>query len=213
MTTDTTLADIDAQAYDQQAILPDYIIWDEQTDSNSIIRKVAQEMQFPLSEQDKKDIKTLDEKYELELTKQGCAGLAAPQIGISKQCIIFGVLDGPRLKKWRPDLTQTMPKSTWLNPSWEPDGVEMSEAYEACFTVPNTSGLVKRYTKIKYRAYDTSGNLLEGTAEGFLARVIQHEIDHLQGVLFIDYVDRKDLLSFEEYRERRKKAMEVMNGE
>jgi peptide deformylase len=57
------------------------------------------------------------------------------------------------------------------------------------------------------------GNLLEGTAEGFLARVIQHEIDHLRGVLFIDYVDKQDLLSFDEYRERRKKAMEVLSGE
>lgn len=204
MTADTTTT---------EHTLPDYITWNEQTDSNSLIRKTAKELEFPLSEQDIQDIKTLDEKYELELIKQGCAGLAAPQIGISKQFIIFGVLGDPRLKKWRPDLTQTTPKSIWLNPSWEKVGTETSDAYEACFTIPNTSGLVKRYCKIKYKAYDVSGNLLEGTAEGFLARVIQHEIDHLHGKLFIDYVDKKDLLSFEEYRERRRRALEVMNAE
>jgi peptide deformylase len=151
--------------------LPDYIIWNEQTTADSVIRTPAGMMEFPLTEQDKADIETLDKKYELELLKQGCAGLAAPQIGISKQFIIFALQDDPRLKKWRPDLTQTMPKSIWLNPSWEPFSHEMSEAFEACFTIPETSGPVKRYTKIKYKAYDTRGNLLEGTAEGFLARV------------------------------------------
>lgn len=97
----------------EQELLPDYIVWNEQTNSNSVIRRPAEEMQFPLSEQDVQDIKTLDEKYESE---QGCAELAAPQIGISKQFIIFAVADDPRLKKWRSDLTQTMPKSIWLNP-------------------------------------------------------------------------------------------------
>lgn len=192
--------------------LPNYIIWNEQTAADSVIRTPAREMKFPLTEQDKADIETLNEKYELEILKQGCAGLAAPQIGISKQFIIFALYDDPRLKKWRPDLTQTMPKSVWLNPSWEPLGLEMSEAFEACFTISETSGPVKRYTKIKYTAYDVQGNFLEGTAEGFLARIIQHEIDHLKGVLFIDYVDEKDLLSFDEYRERRRKAMEVIGG-
>jgi peptide deformylase len=190
--------------------LPIYIAWEEKSDTDKMLRRKTIAFSFPLSLEDKRDIDILEKKFDGE---ESCSGLAAPQIGISKKAIVFHAPNDPKLKKWRTDLTQTMPKSIWLNPSFEPIGSEMSEAFEACFSVPNTAGPVKRYTKIKYKAYDINGNLIQGEAEGFLARVIQHEIDHLNGKLYIDYVAKEDMLTMEEYRERRKKAMEVMQEE
>ena len=78
-----------------------------------------------------------------------------------------------------------MPKTLWINPSYEPLGEEMHEDYEACFSVKDIAGLVRRYKQVHYRAYDKDGKLIEGKAEGFLARIIQHEIDHLNGILFL----------------------------
>jgi peptide deformylase len=187
--------------------LPNYLVWEENSDSDKKLRKKTIALSFPLSQEDKRDIAILERKFDRE---ESCSGLAAPQIGISKKIIIFQAPDDPKLKKWRTDLTQSMPKTIWLNPSFEPDGVEMREDFEACFSIPNTAAPVKRYTKIKYKAYDLNGNLIKGEAEGFLARVIQHEIDHLNGTLYIDHVTKEDMLTMDEYRERRKKAMEVM---
>lgn len=187
--------------------LPDYVIFDldKENQDNKSIRIQAKELIFPLSESDLEDISTLEKKFDQE---EGCAGLAAPQIGISKRIIIFALPDDPEIKKWRPDFTQSMPKTIWLNPSFEASGDDMSEDYEACFSVPNIAAKVKRYNKINYKAYDIEGNLIQGQAEGFLARIIQHEIDHLNGILFIDHVSKDSLMSMEEYRQMRKEAME-----
>jgi len=210
MTFTATITTANSNAENKQEVLADYIIWSEKANAKSIIRQKVKALQFPLSVADKQDIETLEKKFDSE---EFCAGLAAPQIGIAKQFIIFQVPDDPKLKKWRLDLTQSMPKTIWLNPSYEPLSEETHEDFEACFSIPNTAGPVKRYTKIKYRAYDKAGNLIEGIAEGFLARVIQHEIDHLKGILYIDHVPEEKMLSMEEYIERRKKAMEVMEQE
>jgi peptide deformylase len=101
-----------------------------------------------------------------------------------------------------------MPKTLWINPSYEPLGEEMHEDYEACFSVKDIAGLVRRYKQVHYRAYDKDGKLIEGKAEGFLARIIQHEIDHLNGILFVDLVPQSELMSIEEYRKKRAAMME-----
>ncbi len=185
--------------------LPNYeVINVAQPQEHSVLRKPAQVLQFPLCPEDINDIQILEAKFDQE---QNCSGLAAPQIGISKRVIVFAAPENPEYKKWRPDFTQSMPKSIWINPSYEPIGSDQHEDYEACFSVGEMAGPVKRYKKISYRAYDLHGQLIEGSAEGFLARIIQHETDHVYGILFIDLVPEGKLLPIAEYRRRRQEAL------
>lgn len=177
--------------------LPDYV----PTDS-PVLHKAAQNFTFPLTKEDLKDVATLEAKYDAE---ENCAGLAGPQIGIDKAIIIFAVADDPDLKKFRKDLVQTMPKTIWLNPSYEPIGKSMTEDWEGCFSVPDVAGLVKRYTKIRYTAFDKTGQKITGTASGFLARLIQHEVDHTNGILFTRLAIKT--MPLDEYRAMRKKSM------
>jgi peptide deformylase len=185
--------------------LPAYLILnDSNKDDIAILRARAEPLRFPLSLEDKHCIQILSDKFDAE---SNCAGLAAPQIGLSKQVIIFAVPDDANLKKWRPDLVQTMPKTIWINPTYEPLGNETHKDYEGCFSVNHVTGPVTRFKKIQYSAYTLEGTHVEGVAEGFLARIIQHEIDHLHGHCFIDHVLEHELLPIEEYRERRRKLM------
>lgn len=187
-------------------MLPPYVVLnDPECPNTEVLRSPAEAFTFPLSKEDIDLINTLVHKYDQE---GNCAGLAAPQIGIGKRVIVFEVPDDPALKKWRPDLEETMPKTIWLNPSYEAVTEEFQEDYEGCFSVANLAGPVKRHKKIRYKAYNQDGSLIEGTATGFLARVIQHEIDHLNGKLCIDYVAPDELLTIDEYRKRRAAAME-----
>lgn len=185
--------------------LPEYLSVEA---SNSYVeptlRNISKLFVFPLSEEDKHDISTLEAKFDQE---ESIAGLAAPQIGIAKRAIVFAVPDDPNLKKFRHNLTQTMPKTIWLNPSYKPLLTQKHEDYEACFSVKDRAALVRRYKVISYVAYDKEGNLSSGIAEGFLARVIQHEIDHLNGKLFIDYVKYENLLTIEQYKTIRKERL------
>ncbi len=189
---------------------PEYIVADIDNDIPSVLVTSAKELTFPLNQADIKDIKILETKFDSETNM---AGLAGPQIGIAKKIIIFAAQENPQLKKWRPDFTQFMPKTIWINPSYE--GIEeegFNEDYEGCFSVKELTGPVLRYKKIKYKAYDIDGNLVEGKAEGFLARMIQHEIDHVNGKLFIYKVPAEKRLPIEIYREKRRKAMEAEEG-
>lgn len=186
--------------------LPSYVVINNPHETRAdVLRNPAEPLSFPLSESDKKIIETLVTKFDQE---ENCAGLAAPQIGFGKQVIVFAVDDDPDLKKWRPDLTDTMPKTVWINPTYEPVGEDKHTDYEGCFSVDEITGPVPRFKIIRYSAFTSDGTRVEGTAEGFLARLIQHEIDHLNGHCFIDYVQENELLSIEEYRKKRKEAME-----
>lgn len=181
--------------------LPEYVVFDPTKDKDipKIYRTIAKPLSFPLSAEDEKDMGLLTAKYDSEAN---CAGLAAPQIGISKAIIVFSVPDNdPELKKRRPDLIDTMPKTVWINPKYE--GIESfgyNEDYEACFSIKDYTGPVTRYKKISYEAHTPTGQLVKGTAEGFLARLIQHETDHLNGILWIDKVDPSKMMPLDEYR-------------
>ena len=132
--------------------------------------------------------------------KQG-VGLAAPQIGISKAIIVFAAPDDPELKKYRKDFTQTMEKTIWINPSYEGLESDKHRDVEGCFSVKDLAGVVQRYKKIKYKAFDFKKNRwVSGVAEGFLARIIQHEIDHVNGTLCIDRAEK--VFSIEEYKKQ-----------
>ena len=166
---------------------------------------MGQPFTFPLSAEDLAIIKTLEAKYDSE---ENCSGLAAPQIGFSKQAIVFALDADEELKKWRPDISDTMPKTIWLNPHYEPVGDDKHIDYEACFSVGDSAGPVARYKTIRYQAYLVDGTKVDGVAHGFLARIIQHEIDHVHGILYTRYVPEGQLLPLDEYRRMRKEAME-----
>jgi len=107
------------------------------------------------------------------------AGLAAPQIGVGLQVVIFGFERNPRY----PD-APTVPKTVLINPELTPLSDEQEDGWEGCLSVPGLRGVVPRYTQLKYAGYDLEGNRIEREAEGFHARVVQHECDHLQGILY-----------------------------
>lgn len=108
------------------------------------------------------------------------AGLAAPQIGVDLQLVIFGS-DAPNPRY--PD-APIVPRTVLLNPVITPVGDEEEEGWEGCLSVPGLRGVVPRWRRIRYSGFDPSGKGIEREAEGFHARVVQHECDHLAGVLY-----------------------------
>lgn len=125
--------------------------------------------------------------------------MAAPQIGYPYQIIIFAVNDDKLLKQLRPDLTDTMPRTIWVNPSYTGIGSKDSEDMEGCFSIKNHVGKVKRYQHIQYEAISTDGSKITGEAKGFLARVIQHEVDHIKGILCLDSLSGDEKIDKQEY--------------
>jgi peptide deformylase len=107
------------------------------------------------------------------------AGIAAPQIGVSLQVVIFGVGANPRY----PDAEQ-VPYTVLINPVLEPLGTETEEGWEGCLSVPGMRGLVPRHKTLRYRGFDPYGRPFDRSVSGFHARVVQHETDHLLGILY-----------------------------
>jgi len=107
------------------------------------------------------------------------AGLAAPQIGIDLQVVIFGVTRNPRY----PD-AEEVPYTVLINPKIASLDQEMDEGWEGCLSVPGMRGLVPRYKRLLYQGFDQYGKTIERSVNGFHARVVQHEYDHLQGILY-----------------------------
>ena len=118
-------------------------------------------------------------------------GLAAPQLGINKRAIVFG-MDTHPVKKNLPSIPYTI----LFNPTFEPASDAMQEEYEGCLSVGDLRGKVPRYTHILYRGYDVAGNLIERDVSDLHARAVQHEIDHLDGIIFIDKVKNYQSLGF-----------------
>jgi len=107
------------------------------------------------------------------------AGLAAPQIGVSQRVVIFGVESNPRY----PD-AEDVPFTVLVNPRIVLLSKEVEEGWEGCLSVPGMRGIVPRYTRLRYTGFDGEGNPVDRVAEGFHARVVQHECDHLDGILY-----------------------------
>ena len=107
------------------------------------------------------------------------AGLAAPQIGVNLQLVIFGVSHNARYPEAPP-----VPRTVLINPQIEPLGSDEEEGWEGCLSVPGLRGLVPRFALIRYRGLDPLGQAIEREADGFHARVVQHEVDHLVGRLY-----------------------------
>ena len=110
---------------------------------------------------------------------QSGAGLAAPQIGVPLRVVIFGVDHNPRY----PD-AEPVPYTEIVNPVLMPLGDEMEEGWEGCLSVPGLPGVVPRYARLGYTGFDPQGRPIKREANGFHARVVQHECDHLDGILY-----------------------------
>jgi peptide deformylase len=110
---------------------------------------------------------------------QNGAGLAAPQIGMGLRVVIFGVEHNPRY----PD-AEPVPYTEIVNPVIMPLTDAMEDGWEGCLSVPGLRGVVARHALIRYRGLDPRGQLIEREARGFHARVVQHECDHLDGILY-----------------------------
>ena len=107
------------------------------------------------------------------------AGLAAPQIGVNLQLVIFGFSHNARYPEAPP-----VPRTVLINPQIEPLGSDEEEGWEGCLSVPGLRGVVPRFALIRYRGLDPLGQAIEREADGFHARVVQHEVDHLVGRLY-----------------------------
>jgi len=120
-------------------------------------------------------------------------GLAAPQIGVDLQLVIFGFDHSERY----PDAPE-VPRTILLNPVITPLSQDMEEGWEGCLSVPGLRGAVNRWSLIRYEGVDPRGARIQRTAEGFHARVVQHECDHLDGVLYPQRMTDHRLLMFTE---------------
>jgi peptide deformylase len=107
------------------------------------------------------------------------AGLAAPQIGVNLQLVIFGFKQNQRY----PEAPQ-VPETVLLNPLLTPLSDEQEEGYEGCLSVPGLRGSVPRWTSLRYEGVDQFGQTIRREVDGFHARVVQHEVDHLHGILY-----------------------------
>jgi peptide deformylase len=107
------------------------------------------------------------------------AGLAAPQIGVGLQVVIFGVEQNSRYPQ-----AEEIPDTVLINPVLTPLSDELEEDWEGCLSVPGLRGMVPRHARLRYQGFDERGNPIDRSVSGFHARVVQHECDHLMGILY-----------------------------
>ena len=134
--------------------------------------------------------KIIHDMTETMLDAEGI-GLAAPQVHIKKQIIIFRVFDDDNSQD------NEIKVIALINPKIYKVDDEQDSRWEGCLSIPGMLGLVKRFSKINYEGYDMQGNLIKQTAQGMQARVIQHEYDHLQGILYTHKLVDKNAYGFE----------------
>ncbi|RDI43345.1 peptide deformylase [Aquicella lusitana] len=151
-----------------------------------VLREPAREVSFPLDEEIRQFIEELRVFFsDLESPLGKPAGLAATQVGMPLRIAIIQV--PPEAKRIRKEVYDTLPPTVLINPVYFPILEEgKNKDWEGCYSVTDKMGEVYRYTAIHYEACDGNGKTITGTARGFLARLIQHEVGHLNGELYID---------------------------
>lgn len=176
----------------------------ENKTSHQVLLEPAQEITFPLTA----EINTLIDQMLEKLNELQGAGLAAPQVGYPYKIIVYQVLE--MAKKFRADWYAALPPTVLINPSFEPI-VEagFTDDWEGCFSVETQMGKIRRYTSIRFQGFDRDGNKIEGQADGYRARILQHEINHLNGCLIPKHF-RDDLPfgSIEEMKKLRQEEIE-----
>jgi len=133
----------------------------------------------PVERFDTPELRILIADMEETMAALNGAGLAAPQIGIPLQLAIFGVEFNPRYPEAEP-----VPHTVLVNPVLTPMDGEIEEGWEGCLSVPGMRGLVPRYKRLRYQGFDARGTPIDRTVADFHARVVQHECDHLAGILY-----------------------------
>lgn len=123
----------------------------------------------------------------------GGAGLAAPQIGVGLRVVIFGCESNPRYPQ-----VEAVPFTILVNPLLTPLSDELEEDWEGCLSLPRLRGVVPRWTRLSYRGFDAEGRLIERAVTGFHARVVQHECDHLDGILYPMRIKNMRLFGFQD---------------
>ena len=137
------------------------------------------QVSLPVKDFDSDDLRLLLRDMRDTMAHLNGAGLAAPQIGVGLRVVIFGVKSNPRY----PDV-EDVPDTVLINPQLRPLADEIEEGWEGCLSVPGMRGWVPRFLRLKYSGFDEHGQRFEREVEGFHARVVQHEVDHLDGVLY-----------------------------
>ncbi len=160
-----------------------------------VLRKVSARVENPLDPEIQRLIADIKET----MKDAGGVGLAAPQVFQSKAIMVFHV---PSFRKSDDPDDGDIPLSVLVNPTIEAIGDEVVDGWEGCLSIPGLQGVVPRWNKIRYRGLDEKGNEIERIAGGFHARVVQHEYDHLIGVMYPERMEDMTLLGFaEELRE------------
>ena len=149
-----------------------------------VLRQVA----LPVSRFDA-ELQTLVADMDETMRSVNGAGIAAPQIGVSLRVVIFEVEENPRYPHVSP-----VPYTVLVNPELTALGGEEEDGWEGCLSVPGMRGLVPRFKRLRYRGFDLHGKPIDRTVEGFHARVVQHEVDHLDGILYPQRI--RDLRDF-----------------
>ena len=151
-----------------------------------VLRKKSDEISDPMSESIKSLVRDMLETLD---DIQGI-GLAAPQVHVSKKLVIFY---SPAERQE----TREMVLNILINPKIEPIGTETDYDWEGCLSVPGLRGLVPRYKKIRYTGLNEKGEIVDKVVEGLHARVVQHECDHLEGIIYVQRMDKLEDLVFE----------------
>lgn len=149
-----------------------------------LLQKAAEVKQF-----DTPELHTLIQDMQDTMEHMNGAGIAAPQIGVSQRVVIFGVGKNPRY----PD-AEEVPYTVLVNPILTPLGTQIEDGWEGCLSVPGMRGIVPRYARLHYTGFDQYGKPIDRIVSGFHARVVQHETDHLDGILYPMRI--KDLANF-----------------
>lgn len=151
------------------------------------LRQVAQ----PVETYGTAELRALIEDLRDTMAARDGAGLAAPQIGVPLRVVMFCVNANPRYPEAPP-----IPETVLINPRIRPLSPARSSGWEGCLSVPGMRGLVPRWERIRYQGLDCEGNEIDRSVAGFHARVVQHECDHLDGVLYPDRIEERTAFGF-----------------
>ena len=157
-----------------------------------VLRRVAE----PVTRFDTPELHALVEDLWETMHASGGIGIAAPQIAVAKRVVVFG-LGGRDDTSGCGEVARIDP-TVLVNPVIEPLAETMAEGWEACLSVPGLRGIVPRYTRIRYTGFDAFGNRIEREVEDYHARVVQHECDHLDGVLYLSRIRDMSTFGFDE---------------
>lgn len=148
----------------------------------------------PVEQFDTVELRQLIQDLEDTMQYMNGAGIAAPQIGVSLRVIIFGQKETNESINPRYPDADVVPYTVLINPILTPVNEEMEEGWEGCLSVPGMRGIVSRHVRMHYKGFDQFGNVIDRLVSDFHARVVQHECDHLDGILYPMRI--KDLKDF-----------------